>query len=340
MGERKPNYDKTRLSKSQSFTALMRRLKRAGFRADFVSKALLPDWWDDRCSEDSNLIQELEIRIARFLNVTLASVRDPKTLLVAPAYAGAQLRRVRDINRDQLAPAIHSAIRIAAAAVRNLRDGGTTVRIPPADPAAWRFSLQRSDAAPKLRDVTLDLWSRGIPVVPLEILPTPSFQGMACIVEDRPVILLGYKHDEPSRAAFVIAHEAEHILAGDCGVDQPVVDEDDISDDSDMEVRADAYARKVLVGDVALPRLPNVDFKHLAQTAADFERRTGADSSTVVFAWARETGDYPTATMAIQALYRASGARRQLLRIFEEHVNVADAPETDRDLLRCVVGTK
>ena len=340
MGERKPT-DNTRSPKGQSFKALMQRLKRAGFRGDFVAKALLPDWWDERCSEDSDLIQELEIRVARFLNVTLASVKDPNALLAAPRYAGAQLRRVRDVTRDQLTPAIHTAIRIAAAAVRNLRDGSTIVRVPPADPAAWRLSLQRSNAALTLDDVTLDLWHRGIPVVPLRTLPAPSFQGMACIVEDRPVILLGYKHDEPSRAAFIIAHETEHILAGDCSVDQPVVDEEDeVWDYSDIEVRADAYAKEVLIGDVPLPLLSIVNFKQLAQKAAEFEHSTGADASTVVFAWARETGNYATATMAIKALYRSSGARKQLQRIFEERVNVAGAPETDRDLLRCVIDTE
>jgi Zn-dependent peptidase ImmA (M78 family) len=340
MGDRKPT-DNTRLAKGQSFTALMKRLRRAGFRGDFVSKALLPDWWDDRCSEDSDLIRELEIRVARFLNVTLASVKDSSAPLGAPGYAGAQLRRVRDLSRDQLAPAIHGAIRIASAAVRNLREGRAPVRVPPTDPAEWRSSLQRSSPALTLEDITVDLWNRGIPVVPLETLPAPSFQGMACIVEDRPVVLLGYKHDEPSRAAFIIAHETEHILAGDCSVNQPVVDEEDeISDESDIEVRADAYAKKVLVGDVPLPVLQFVNFKELAQKASEFERSTGADASSVAFAWARQTGDYATATMAVKALYRASGARKQLQRIFEERVDVAGAPETDRDLLRCVIDTK
>jgi hypothetical protein len=340
MGERKPT-DNTRIPKSQSFGTLMRRLKRAGFRGDFVSKALLPDWWDDSASEDSNLIQELEIRVARFLNIAVASVKDPTARLATPGYAGAQLRRVRDLSRDQLRPAIHSAIRIASAVARNLSEGTALVRVPPADPSAWRQSLRRSSSGLTLKDVTLDLWNRGIPVVPLEVLPAPSFQGMACIVEGRPVILLGYKHDEPSRAAFIIAHETEHIVAGDCSVDEPVVDEEDeIADTSDIEVRADAYARQVLVGDVSLPILKIDNFKELAQRASEFERSTGADASTVVFAWARETGDYATATMAVKALYRASGARRQLQRIFEERVNVAGASETDRDLLRCVIGTK
>lgn len=340
MGERKPS-DNPRPPRSQSFAALMQRLKGAGFRKEFVSKALLPDWWHESASEDADLVQELEIRVARFLNIALTSVRNPKAPLVAPTYVGAQLRRVHDVSRDRLRPAIHSAIRIASAVVRNLRDSSTQVRLPPEDPLEWRESLRRFSSRLTLSDLTSDLWRRGIPVVPLEALPAPSFQGMACIVENRPVILLGYKHDEPGRTAFIIAHETEHILAGDCSVDGPVVDEEDeISDDSDIEVRADAYAKRVLLGDVSPPTLQIANFKELANDASEFERNTGADASAVVFAWARETGNYSTATMAVKALYRASGARKQLLRIFEERVDVASASETDRDLLRCVIDTK
>ena len=39
------------------------------------------------------------------------------------------------------------------------------------------------------------MWKLGIPIVPLDLLPAPGFQGMSCLVEDRPVILLGHKHD-------------------------------------------------------------------------------------------------------------------------------------------------
>jgi hypothetical protein len=40
----------------------MQRLSRAGFKKAFVSKAILPDWWDNACSEDPSLLEEIEIR--------------------------------------------------------------------------------------------------------------------------------------------------------------------------------------------------------------------------------------------------------------------------------------
>ena len=100
--------------------------------------------------------------------------------------------------------------------VRNLRDTVPPPCRPPVDGLEWRDRIVGARTATSLESVATNLWELGIPVVPLDVLPAPSFQGMACIVEDRPVILLGHKHDEPGRVAFVIAHEAGHIAAGDC----------------------------------------------------------------------------------------------------------------------------
>jgi Zn-dependent peptidase ImmA (M78 family) len=243
------------------------------------------------------------------------------------------------VNRDRLAPAIHAAIRVASAVIRNLR-AAPAPNIPPSDGLSWREQIAHSGASPTLKDIATDLWNRGIPVIPLETLPSPGFQGIACVVENRPVILLGYKYDEPGRAAFLVAHEAGHIAAGDCAPDVPVVDEEDeIADDADLEQRADRYATQVLVRDMTVPQLSEVglkDFKDLARRASELERTLGADASAVIFTWARNTGDYATATMAVRALYRSTGAQKQLRRLFDRYVEVAAAPETDQFLLRCV----
>jgi len=321
---------------TRTFKALLQRLAKAGFSKDFVYTALLPDWWDDACADDPSIVQDLEFRIARFLGTPLEAVSDPSTSLSPLLYPHAQLRRVRDIGRDRLAAAIHVAIQVASATVRNLRDAPTG-GIPPADGLAWREQIVRRGAALQLGDLLRDLWSRGIPVIPLDVLPAPAFQGMACIVDARPVIVIGYKHDEPGRVAFLVAHEAAHIAAGDCAPGRPVVDEEDeISDDSDIERRADAYATQALVGGATVPEVNTTvprDFKDLARQASVIERQSGADASAVIFAWARRTGDYATATMAVKALYRTVGARRKLREYFAEHVEIANASETDRALL-------
>ena len=232
---------------------------------------------------------------------------------------------------------------VARAVVRNLRDSVPHAGVSPlpGDGLQWRQQLVTSLASPRLEQIVGDLWQRGVPVVPLAIAPAPGFQGMACIAEGRPVVLLGYKHDEPGRVAFVVAHEAGHIAAGDCAPDQPVVDEEDeIPDNDSVEVSADRYATRVLVGQDEIPIVDEIarnDFKELARQASRLEQAAASDASSVIFSWARRTGDYAIASMAVKALYRNSGARVILSRALNQNVDFASATETDRSLL-CLCG--
>jgi hypothetical protein len=318
----------------------MRRLASAGFGNDFVSAAILPDWWSQDCWDRPDLLPEIEIRAARFLGVPVSVVTDPAAALAPPAYRGAQLRRVRDIDRDRLRPAIHAAMTIAAAVSRNLKTSVPAATPPPPDGLQWRTQIRRIDERVSLDNLLDDLWARGIPVIPVDILPVPSFQGLAAIAHDRPVIVVGHKHDDPGRAAFRIAHEAGHIASGDCTGDAPVVDEDEeIASDHETEGRADRFAIQVLTGSDEVPELTGTaaDFRDLARKAAAFEREQGADAGAVIFSWARSTGDYATATMATKSLYRATGGRRILRERLATHVDVEGAPQSDQELLRGVL---
>ena len=320
-----------------TFASLKRRLASAGFKKDFIQHAILPDWWDDDCGQDQSLLPDIDIRVARFLGLELSVVRDPTASLSLPLQSGARLRRVRDINAVRLSPAIHAAIQIAGAVTRSMSPASSKPSEIPVDGLTWRTQIKHDNDSVSLQDILGDLWRRSIPVVPLDVLPTPSFQGLACIVHGRPTILLGHKYDEPGRIAFVVAHEVGHISSGDCTPDHPVVDEEgQIIDDSEMEKLADQFATSLLVGEHSLPTLEGKDYRQLAQSAADLEGETGVDASMIIYAWASRTSNYAQASMATKALFRASGARRQLRNHFESNVNIRDASETDRALLRCV----
>jgi len=322
-----------------TFNTLMQRLNHAGFKAEFVRTAILPEWWEDPCAQDAALLPEVEVRVARFLTESVAVVRDPNAPLAAPRNSGVQLRRVRRARRGRLTPAIHTALQIAGAVVRSIRDPEREVRLPPGDARAWRDELTRADAVVRLPDIAADLWARGIPVVPLGVLPSPSFQGLACFIAGRPVVLLGQAYDEPSRLAFFIVHEVGHIEAGDCAPGRPVVDEqDEVVDDEAMERSADAYATDVLVGGFDVVNVAAGSFKDLARKAVQIEKESAVDAAAVIWSWARRTGKFGPATLAVKALYRTIGGRRHLREHFDRHVDVDAAAESDRALLRCVYG--
>ena len=326
---------------TRSIPTLIRRLRQAGFGSDFISGAILPDWWDPSCANQPELLPEIEIRVGRFLAVPLSTVSDPGSALEPLGYPGARLRCVRDIDRDRLAPAIHAAMQIASAVVRSLKEPVPAPACPPSDGLAWRQEIRGLGGSSVLDTIVEDLWTRGIPVVPAHLLPTPGFQGLAAVVEDRPVVVLGHRHDEPGRVAFRIAHEVGHIARGDCAPDAPVIDEDEeILEDSEMETLADEYATRALAGEATIPE-PNPsalgDYRALATAAAAEAQKSGIDAGSIIFSWARNTGDYAMATRATQALYVATGATRILRHNFNRFVNVEGASLSDQELMRVIV---
>lgn len=319
----------------------MKRLSAAGFKSAVARQIVLPDWWDESCVDAPEVLPEVELRVARFVGATLADVRNPKLALASPAYPGAQLRRVKNIDRDRLAPAIHLGLKVAEATVRNWRGSVPVVRIPPDDPLDWRAQLIRRGPVIRLPALLEDLWERGVPVVHIEVRPSPSFQGMVCIVGGRPVIVLAHDLDDPARLAFVVAHEMAHVVAGDCVEGQPVVDEDEVNpDDHATERSADRYAARVLTGG-KIPKLEDADPKDLARQALVVEQSAQIDAALVVHWWAKshaESGSkvYARAALAREAMYRHTLGKRRLREAFDEHIDLEAASESDRALLRCL----
>lgn len=320
-----------------TYRNLIQRAVAAGFKSDFIRDVLLPDWWNRECEKDASLLPEVEIRLARFLGTSIEAIRDPAFPLNAPEYPGAQLRRVQNVNRDRLRAAIHAGLRVASAVVRCLRSPDVPIRIPFAEPLRWREDVGMRDPTFGLKSVVEDLWSRGIPVIHLEKVPPPKFQGLACVVRGRPVILLGHANDEPVRLLLYVAHETSHIVRGDVGPDVPVVDEDELfPDTSEMELAAEEYAWKALTGGQPILAPPSGNALQWANAAWKDQQSRAIDAGVSLWKWANQQSDFAKGEMALKALYRAQGGQRTLREVFDQHVAWENASETDRELLRSV----
>jgi hypothetical protein len=322
---------------TRSVSNLLTRLSRAGFKRDFVRPAIMPDWWEDSLESDVSLLPDIELRVARFLGLSLAEVRDPTRTLAISKAPGTVLRKAPSMKEERLWPAIHAARRVAEAVVRNMTN--RQVHEIPVKAEDWRHALVKGTAPVTLETMLGDLWTRGIPVIPMECLPSPAFQGMAAVIGGRPVIVIGQKHDAPGRVGFFVAHEAGHLANGDCESGRTIVDEEESSaDPSAIEKRADRYASRVILGEVTAGRLKGNAFDDLAAHAYAIEQETGAEASALLFHWARENNDFMTASMAVGALYRHIGARRMMVSFLARNLNIEDAPETDRALLGLALG--
>ncbi len=334
----------------------MGRLGTAGFTKDFVRQVLLPDWWDDTCGLDPRLVQDVQIRVARFLNTPLATILDDREPLGAPSYPGVRLRHAARLGGSRIEPAVHAGMQIAAAIIRNLTEP-KEVRLPPRDPIEWHKSMAIPGDPPDLAGAVADLWKRGIAVAHVRTLPAPKFQGLACIIAGRPVILLGHDHDEPVRLALYLGHEVAHIVNGDCVEGHPVVDVDETSDSPpvladllstpapaprarpEMETRADGYAWSWLTRSDPAPELGisrSATPQEVASRASAMQLYHGVDAAALIWAWAGTHDAYATARLALRALNRDAGARKVLRRALLQNLDT-DASDTDAALLRCVV---
>lgn len=321
---------------TRSYNSLLKRLARAGFKRPFVREVILPDWWDPSCDKDPDLLPEVEMRVARFLGAPLGVVQTATDTLTTPLYPKANLRRVKTLDRRRVVPAMHVGMQVADAATRNFSEA-PLVQLP-RDAADWRQQILRRSQLVDLKSMVEDLWSRGIPVLHIEVLPSPQFQGMACVTNDRPVILLGHGYDAPSRLAFYVAHEMGHIVAGDCEPDAPIVEESDEPAESGIEQDADRFAGIVLSGLTSAPRLNPRSFQDLAQQAYEVEMSQQIDAGFLINAWSNAEQKFAYGQQALKALWRDRGGQRILRSATERHVLFDQASESDRQLLRCLYG--
>lgn len=323
---------------------LINRVRKAGYDRTFISAAVLPDWWDDSCERDSALVSDLEIRFSRFLRVPLQTIQDPAAKLQSPVYANAQLRRVAKEGAPHPNAAIHAALSVARSALRSLRQPLPSVELPPTDASRWHEHLAASGTG-LLEAATADLWRRGIPVLHVEVLPPPRFQALACIIDARPVVVIGHDIDLPARLLSHLLHEVGHIVAGDCAEDAPVVDEsDETPDRSKMERNADRYAVVAALGE-SPPEPPGgaarTDFRRLARAASMTARGSGLDLGSLIWFWTTKTREFVTGMLALKAAYRHLGGARVIRSKLDEHVDVSAASDTDTQAIMsfCIVTT-
>lgn len=265
----------------------------------------------------------------------LTLVSNPAQSLIVPQYNLARMRRIHDVESDRLAPAIHTSLCIATAALRNIKKPLSPLDLS-TNPLDLRKEILTRASAVSLEEL-LDLtWKSGIPIIPIDTLPSPNFQGMACMIGGRPVIILGHKIEVPGRVAFIVAHEIGHIVYGHCKKGIIIVDEEEDQDDTCEEHEADDYAKKIFIGENIVPDIGNGDFKSLAERAYQIEQDLGISAGYTLFTWAARTGDYKRATLAAKALYIDGGARLLVKEVLRKYVEIECASETDSALLSCI----
>jgi hypothetical protein len=346
----------------RSFRRLMSRLRDAGFSKDFVERAILPEWWSSDMGRDTSVLPELEICVARFCGLPLATIRDADIPLEINVAQGPRLRS----QSEGVGAAVHAALAVAKAVVRNLSSTCPAYRPLPRDAEAFRAEAMHDREAPTFKGIVEALWRHGVPVLHIDCLPSPKFRGMACRVGGRDVIVLSFATDSRPKLMFDLAHEAGHLANGHVSDDEPVLLDsaeglDSLAEEpwepsesweqeglfpqerasrprgKKEEREADAYGRS-LIGKLPstladIPRKAHAAV--IARLLRGLAREHQIDAPYVAHQWGLKTREFARANRAIQIL-QGGHARGVILDEVAKYVDLDGASETDARLLGCL----
>lgn len=302
---------------SKNARRLMGSFKELGITAAQVRK-LMPEWWDDEAAEDEGGLLELQMLLARRLNVSLASLQSAPA---RPVFREA-VRRFKTVH-----PEGSSQLAVAASIANGLSQllasaVGEAPAVAPIKAEQLRAELLQAAPAVTLEALCRWSWSHGVPVVHVQGWPAQLRRpdAMCVRVGERPVILVVRNEKTPAKLAYLICHELGHVLLGhlrDIGnavlVDDtlPVDNQRSFHDEDERE--ADAFAMEVMGGAslrAAVDGLTGRTYSDLTLAVAAMEaaRPRHLDPGQVILGWARVADDWQLANMALRFLMTSGPA--------------------------------
>ncbi|MDO9179504.1 MAG: ImmA/IrrE family metallo-endopeptidase [Agitococcus sp.] len=327
-------------------------LKDLGYSKQYVSK-LLPDWWDNSLLKTSAGSLQFALILNQRLGIDVLFDQQGE-LSVTIDLSRTKFKHRRDTQDSELARAASLGRAIARLALHGLpvhEDAPTT------DPMTLRKQLltHSTTGIVNFDSLVNACWRCGIPVLYLDSLPPQSKRptGMAINVNGRFAIILGHRQAQKSRQLFVLAHELGHITLGHINKDDILIDEDiaevteslegrRIAEQDIEEKEADNFALQLIRGYVSL------EFRRLFSTMASGAvlaveaMRLGTqhqiDPGHLLLSWAKETGQWASASKAIAFLINSDGAMKTMHSFFLQYANLECLSDENRSFLMSVQG--
>lgn len=316
---------------------LYSRLRKIGFDSDFLRRAVLPDWWEDSLATVASNRALAEAAVARHLGLQLSQLRDTRAALTAPTLTNARLKKNKNVQPAEVAPAMLVAQHAAELAAKNLSDlPEFSGRLSATE---VRKAVLKSHAHADLASLLNFCWAHGIAVIHLKVLPQASknLDGMALFCGKTPVIVLASSKDSPPWLAFHLAHELGHILLGHVKEGMgPWVDGsiDSITDDQ-HEREADEFACELLTGQKRFGFKPafGMTAPKLAGRVQVYGERHGISLGVVTLFYGRSANRWGPAQLALKRLGQHEGAHEMINHALAVHLNREDLSESSARFL-------
>lgn len=283
------------VSTQNPMKTLYQRLRSVGFDTPYIRDFALPSWWDDDAATSPATFQEVLLHLSRHIGVSLRSLQDDTAPLELRDLGPCNFKKSQSVSADDLAIArsiCTRAAQIAATSVQTQWSG-----VIPSDGAEIREEILRGGAKWVCLESLIEwCWNKGIPVLHIANFPRSSkkMDGMAALVNGRPVIVLCKNSKQEAWLLFILAHEIGHFVRGHVVENGVLVDEHIAKDSTDeQEQEANATATAILTGDsncrFSSPgRWPNA--KELAEAAKDHGRIHQIDPGHIVLNYSNFKG--------------------------------------------------
>ena len=291
---------------------LYRRLSQdIGVGRKYVKEQILPDWWDDEIGLNSNGYAEGCIYISRRLALDMASIFGTDKIQFQQ-FGPVRFKHHAGVKQSDLLLAQALALRGGALTVACV---SLPVHVVPDNARFIRDGLLTQHPAGITFEVLLDYcWQLGIAVVPVLSFPKGArkMDGLAAIVEGRPVIVLSRAQRQPAWQLFTLAHELAHIALGHVNAQTAIVDTEIKQDSADaLENEANRFARELLMGNPVIgyggPAF-NLTADELARQARAVGEQDRVDPGVVALNYAWNKQFFPVAVAALNLLYPQADA--------------------------------
>lgn len=228
--------------------SLYRRLCDIGFNQHYVQENLLPSWWDDEAATSPTGLYQAMALISRRTGLSLANLRSPEESLRLNSTA-CKFKKLASTEEGELDVAQSLSVQVA-----KLAAGASTkpVTLPDSADTVRRHILDQGKPWISLGLLASYCWSIGVPVIYVAAFPenVKVMHGLATVLDNRPVIIIGRRQIRTAWFLFDLAHELGHIICGHIDNNQMLVDEVILEGaKSDREEReADQFAIDLICG--------------------------------------------------------------------------------------------
>lgn len=308
------------------------RLKDKGLPPKYVDTVAMPDGYMPDFIDTPRKLINLASSLARKLRLNIQSILQPEAQIEFLSIPQ-QFKLNKLTQRSQVAVAAHlysTVAEIVSLSVKN------PYQPMPLNPLEIRNEILKNALKIDLNSLISYCWQYQLPVVHFDKFPNKVRKpdGVATIIHNRPVIVVGSTRKNAASLLFIIAHELGHILLGHVQDGGMLLDENLTTQDRDDEEKAaNNFAVELLFGKPEPYSWERLEFRQLKQKATELSRSDRVDVGAILMNYAWHTNEWKIAYAILKSLNLNADASAQINVYLEQYLDMQNLDKDSRDYL-------